>query len=136
MRNSIRIFNDTNRKRIPKKKLTDTIANVLNYFNKTIDISIILVDEQTIFELNKNFLKHNFVTDVISFDLSDDITYMGEIYICLNQAEKQAKEFKVSLQNEILRLAIHGVLHILGFDDKTPQKKKEMHKLENFFLTY
>lgn len=135
MRNSIRIYNDTDRKRIPKKKLTDTIAKVLNYFNKTIDISIILVDEQTILELNKNFLKHNFVTDVISFDLSDDNTNMGEIYICISQAERQAKEFKVSLQNEILRLAIHGVLHILGFEDETPQKKKEMHKLENLFLT-
>ncbi|MFN3269689.1 MAG: rRNA maturation RNase YbeY, partial [Candidatus Kapaibacteriota bacterium] len=76
----------------------------------------------------------DYITDVISFNLSEGKDLLGEVYICLQQAERQATEYNVSLENELLRLAIHGVLHILGFEDDTFDKKSEMHKLEDMFL--
>ncbi|MCX7908659.1 MAG: rRNA maturation RNase YbeY [Ignavibacteria bacterium] len=130
----IRIFNETKKKRIPRKKLENAVSLVLDHFKKEINILIVLVEDEQILELNRKFLGHNFVTDVISFDLSVDNTYLGEIYICLPQAERQAKEFGVSLQNELMRLAIHGILHILGFKDDTVRSRNKMRKLEDMFL--
>jgi rRNA maturation RNase YbeY len=87
--------------------------------------------------MNKKFLNHNYITDVISFDLSEsEDLIIGEIYICLPQTERQAKEYKITFKNELLRLAIHGILHILGFDDSTSKEKKEMTRLENYFLNH
>ncbi len=130
----ITVFNNTNKKRLPKKKISIRIWNVLSYFNSNQDINIIYVEEAQIVEINKHYLGHDYVTDVISFDLSDDRNSIGEVYICIQQAERQAKEYNVSLENELSRLAIHGVLHILGFDDKTEEEKQKMHKLEDMFL--
>ncbi|MFN3781268.1 MAG: rRNA maturation RNase YbeY, partial [Candidatus Kapaibacteriota bacterium] len=130
----ITVFNDTNKKRLPRKKITNRIRNVLSYFKTDCDINIIYVDEAQIVEINKQYLGHNYVTDVISFDLSDERNSIGEVYICIQQAERQAKEYNVSLENELSRLAIHGVLHILGFDDRTDDEKQKMHKLEDMFL--
>ncbi|MFN3306012.1 MAG: rRNA maturation RNase YbeY [Candidatus Kapaibacteriota bacterium] len=130
----ITVFNDTNKKLLPRKKITNRIRNVLSYFKTDWDINIIYVDEVQIVEINKQYLGHNYVTDVISFDLSDERSSIGEVYICIQQAERQAKEYNVSLENELSRLAIHGVLHILGFDDRTNDEKQKMHKLEDMFL--
>lgn len=130
----IAIFNNTSKKRLPRKKITQKIWNVLSYFKSDKEINIIYVDETEIIEINKKYLGHNYVTDVISFDLSDERNSIAEVYICIQQAERQAKEYNVSLENELSRLAIHGVLHILGFDDKTVQQMQKMHKLEDMFL--
>lgn len=130
----ITIFNNTNKKRLPRKRIMNKIENVLSYFKSDKDINIIYVDEAQILDINKQYLGHNYVTDVISFDLSDENNSIGEVYVCLQQAERQAKEYEVSLENELCRLAIHGVLHILGFDDKTKEEKQKMHKLEDIFL--
>lgn len=110
------------------------VENVLEHFGKDGTINLIVVGEDKILEMNKKYLGHEFVTDVISFNLSDGEILLGEVYICLQQAKRQAKEYSVSVENELLRLVIHGVLHILGFEDDTIDKKTEMHKLENMFL--
>ncbi len=131
----INFFNETSKRNIQKEKIKNVLKNVLTYFNKNDSVlNIIFVESQVIEQINKQFLNHNFVTDVISFDLSEEGTDLGEIYICLEVAEHQAKEYRVSLTNELQRLAIHGLLHILGFDDKTKGKKEEMTQLENYFL--
>jgi len=135
---TIRIYNETEQKGIPRKALQTSITSVLQHFGKrNAQINIILTDDKTILEMNKKFLNHNYITDVISFDLSEsEELILGEIYICLPQAERQAKEYKTTFKNELLRLAIHGILHILGFDDSTSKEKKEMTRLENYFLNH
>lgn len=131
---SLSIFKEVEIKRLPRKKLREVVGKIFTNFNRCLNLSIIFVDDEKIIELNKKFLNHNYVTDVISFDLSDDNINLGEIYICYTQAERQAKEYGVSVENEILRLAIHGVLHLLGFEDDTEEKRNEMHRLEDMFL--
>lgn len=127
---------ETKQKRIPRKALRNSITNVLQHFEKhNASINIILTDDDMILQLNYKFLNHKYITDVISFDLSENQdSLLGEVYICLPQAQRQAKEYKTTLKNELLRLAIHGILHILGFKDYTSKEKKEMTRLENYFL--
>ncbi len=132
----IEIINDTSFKGIPRKALYNAITNVLNHFKVTsATINLIMVNNEQILKMNKQYLGHNYITDVISFNLSenqDDV--IGEVYICLPQAQRQAIEYKTTFKNELLRLAIHGILHILGFTDSKLEEKNKMTKMENFFL--
>lgn len=98
-------------------------------------VSVIFVGDEKILDLNKRYLRHNYITDVISFPLetqAEDIE--GEIYIGIEQAARQAREFGVSLNNEVSRLVIHGILHLLGYDDATPDKKSVMSDKEDRYL--
>lgn len=131
----INFFNESRKKNLQKKRIKDVLIGVCTHFQKNdLTLNVVFVDKQAIKQINKKFLKHNYVTDVISFDLSDEETSLGEIYICVDVAEYQAKEYRVSLTDELRRLAIHGLLHILGFDDDNDEKKEQMTKLENQFL--
>ncbi|MCX7880235.1 MAG: rRNA maturation RNase YbeY [Ignavibacteria bacterium] len=130
----INIFNES-KIRAPRKVVVETLKNVLLYFKQTnFVLNIVYVDEDTILELNRSYLSHNYLTDVISFDLSTEDSKFGEIYICVQQAQRQAQKYRVTFTNEILRLAIHGALHLLGFSDKDRKSKVEMTKFENLFL--
>jgi rRNA maturation RNase YbeY len=131
----INFFNESRRKNIQKKRIKNVLEGVCKYFQKTdFVLNVVFVENRTIKQINKKFLNHNYVTDVISFDLSEKGINLGEIYICIDVAEHQAKEYRVSLTNELQRLAIHGLLHILGFDDSSSEKKEQMTELENQFL--
>lgn len=95
-------------------------------------LQINFVSPKKISEINENYLSHQGSTDIITFNYSEDpFNLDGECYICVPVAEKNAGKFKVSLQNELLRLIIHGILHLLGFDDTEISKKKEMKKEED-----
>ncbi len=83
------------------------------------EISIVLVGDAKIKELNRKYRKRNKVTDVLAFDY-------GEIFICLPQAKRQAKELGHTLKKELAILLIHGILHVAGYDDKT---KKDYNKI-------
>lgn len=94
--------------------------------------NLIFCDNKKIRELNKHYRKKNKATDVLSFPF-DDIDLLGEIYISLEMAKKQAKEFKVSLKEEIVRLFVHGLLHLIGYDHNKKNDKELMQMLENFY---
>lgn len=98
-------------------------------------LSIVFLNNTAMRHINKRFLKHDYATDVISFDLSSKQSLEGEIYIGLDKAVVQAQEYNVSLSNEILRLVAHGFLHILGHTDDTIRKKNKMLKLGDFYIS-
>ncbi len=89
-------------------------------------IHIIFVGDKYITAINKKFLNHNFTTDVITFPLEKRKIISAEIYLNVQQAKRQAKEFAVTLNNEITRLIIHGTLHAIGYDDTEPKLQKRM----------
>jgi len=104
-------------------------------------IDIVLCDDSTIRELNKRFLNHDYPTDVLSFLLSENqVVYgaeqglVGEIIISVETAERNAKRFRQTLENETLRLAIHGTLHLLGYDDETYSQRRTMRRKERQYL--
>lgn len=102
----------------------------LNFEIESLIINFVTSDQ--IKPINEKYLDHNYSTDIITFNYSgNNYTLDGEIFISLNDASFFAKKYNVSLENEILRLIIHGVLHLLGYDDKDLQNKKKMKRLEN-----
>lgn len=99
-------------------------------------ISISFVSPEKIVELNQLYLKRDYVTDIISFNLSvPSEPIEGDIYICLEQAAKNAKEYNQTLEDELKLLIVHGVLHLLGYADYTEEEKLEMRHQENQLLT-
>lgn len=97
------------------------------------EFNVVIVDEKKIQELNRKYREIDRVTDVISFALEDDKSFniedyrmLGDIYICLNRAKEQALEFGHSFKRELSFLAIHGLLHLLGYDHMNEDDEKVM----------
>ncbi len=96
---------------------------------------MIFVDDAEIRRLNKQFLNRDRPTDVIAFNLSDSSQHLeGEIYVSVDTAQRQAHEYRVTFWNELCRLAVHGALHLLGFDDATGTQKERMSREEDRVL--
>lgn len=96
-------------------------------------IDVVLVSDAMIEKMNSEFLQHHYTTDVITFPLEES-PLQGEIYISLDTARAQAKEYSVTVVNELCRLAVHGTLHLLGYVDTTDAEREQMHTLENRFI--
>lgn len=132
------IFNSSNRTKLPIKKVSHLLEGVLKGESiLSANLNVIYVNNDEILSLNKEYLNHDYYTDVITFSLmEEDIKGKidGEVYICVDVADEQAKDYKVSLTNELSRLAIHGCLHLCGYDDKDDDSKNKMRELENFYL--
>lgn len=96
-------------------------------------IDIILLTDRRIRTLNKQYLQHDYATDVLTFPLDEQPLY-GEIYVSLETARRQANEYGVTVVNELARLAVHGALHLLGYDDADPADRRVMHELENTYI--
>lgn len=85
-------------------------------------------------KLNIKHLNHHFETDILTFDLSDNHSLNTDIYINVDMAAENANTYQVTLKDELLRLCIHGLLHMSGYNDHTESEKVEMRKLEDYYL--
>ena len=101
---------------------------------KSRSVNIVFVDDDYLSGVNRRFLNHDYRTDVICFDLSEDTNIEGEIYISVDRARVQAKRYKVSPEQEMLRLMVHGVLHLSGWDDVSRSQKLRMRKREDAII--
>ena len=133
---SIRLFYDEVSFRLKGwAKVIEVINNVILNSGKTAgDINVIITDDQTLKEINVQFLKHNYFTDVITFNYCNDNVVNGEIYISINTVERNAFNYNISLTEEIRRVIIHGVLHLVGYEDKLKREKILMKEREDFWL--
>ena len=99
------------------------------------NLTYIFCSDDYLLKINKEYLKHDYYTDIISFDLSDSPkTIVGEIYISVDRVWENAKKHRVSIKEELHRVVFHGALHLCGYRDKTPNDKAEMIKTENKYL--
>lgn len=98
------------------------------------DINIILCNDPTILEINQQFLGHDYYTDIITFDYSEDDTINGELYISVDTVRENAKEYGEEFPDELHRVIIHGMLHLCGLDDHCDVDIKEMRSAENSAL--
>ena len=95
-------------------------------------VAINFITEKEIIPINISYLGHNYSTDIITFNYSgENYTLDGEIFISLDDASYYSNKYSVDLCNEVLRLVIHGFLHLLGYDDQTAKDKKIMKQKEN-----
>lgn len=102
------------------------------------DIQINLVDDAYMIQLNRTYLKKESTTDVLSFNLSEDTPAAGlegEVYIGLEQVKRQADDYQVTFENELQRMVVHGILHLIGYDDASIADKQIMTAREDEYLT-
>ncbi len=122
------------------KKKTNLKKWLLDVFElekaKAKDINFILCDDNYLLDINKKYLNHNYYTDIITFDtsLEDDKHISGDIFISLDMVKENAENYKTGFENEILRMLIHGILHLLGYKDKDEKNKKIMTLKEDFYI--
>ena len=116
--------------------LEDWVAKIVDNHGFTIgEINFIFCDDAYLHKLNVDFLQHDTLTDVISFDNTIGKLISGDIYISIERVADNAKDYNVSFDKELHRVMIHGVLHYIGFKDKTVLEKKQMTAAEDEALS-
>lgn len=100
------------------------------------ELTVVVADHRTVRDLNRRFLGHDRDTDVIAFPLTgaDDVRLEGEIYLDLETARERCVEFDATLEDEIVRYAVHGTLHLVGYADKDEAGRAQMRSLEDTYL--
>jgi probable rRNA maturation factor len=157
---TVTVFNATTRKTFRRAKIQTIVEAVLKGEKiRRAVVNVVLVDDATIHEMNREYLQHDYPTDVITFSLKDsdenaatqaptpasaptvkaqyknaNMEIDGEIYISVETAQEQAAEYAVTLTEELMRLAAHGALHLAGYDDATDELRQTMHEEENRYL--
>jgi rRNA maturation RNase YbeY len=120
-------------KKAPLHRLIYFLKIKLNF--KIESLYINFISGTSIQEINKKFLKHDFSTDILTFNYSGNNAILdGEILISSKDAETNSKKYGVTFQEEISRLVIHGILHLIGYNDINPEQKLEMSRLEDKLL--
>jgi probable rRNA maturation factor len=97
-------------------------------------LSFLFVDDEEMLKYNKKYLQHESYTDVITFGSSVDKRIAGDIIISLERVKDNAKFYQVSYNYELQRVMVHGLLHLLGYNDKNKEEKKIIRKKENYYL--
>jgi len=133
---SIKVFYDETNFRLKGwRKIKQLIEEVIAKEHKISgDLNFIITNDKNIRSINIEFLEHDYNTDVISFDYCSGNVVNGEVYISIDTVRSNSLNYNVSLNNEVLRVIIHGVLHLLSYDDKTEEKKRVMRKKEDLWL--
>ena len=124
--------------RFPKRESSRAIQSVLKDESAhSLRLSVVFVGSRTIRAMNRRFLGHDYVTDVLAFPLGEEQEpgAQAELYINLDRAKSQAREYRVSFAEETRRLLIHGTLHLLGYSDASPGQKRRMTRREDFHLS-
>tara|TARA_B100001175_G_C19173996_1_gene478798 strand:+ start:122 stop:544 length:423 start_codon:yes stop_codon:yes gene_type:complete len=115
-----------------KDRFSSWVKAVVLSENRTLgDITYAFFNDEDLKSLNIKFLKQDAFTDVLSFDQSHDKTINGDIAVSIDRVKENAKTYKTSFDNELKRVMVHGLLHLLGYSDQTLQEKKVMRKIEN-----
>ena len=123
-------------KKIPLKNSKNWLKKVVNNEKKQLgEIVYVFCNDSYILQKNIQFLNHNFLTDVISFDYSSENTISGDVLISIERIKDNAKKFNVPFLNELDRVMVHGLLHLLGYNDKSKNEIKTMRDKENFYLS-
>lgn len=129
---NVRVENEKNYLILKREvhNILKSLKSELNFSIASLQINFISSEEIT--KINEEYLQHEGSTDIITFNYSEDTFNLdGECYICVPVAEENARKYDVSIQNELLRLIIHGILHLIGYDDQNQKDKKVMKKEEN-----
>ena len=115
-----------------KKWLNQVISNEAKEEG---DITYIFCNDDYLLEKNIRFLNHNTLTDVITFDYCEGNSVSGDIFISIERVKENSEVFKVDFLTELNRVMVHGLLHLLGYKDKTERESNLMRKKENYYLS-
>ncbi len=116
---------------VDKNKIKKIIKDVLKVEKKNAELSIVFIDNKTIKQINRAFLGHNYATDVLSFTYDEPSfknNVKGEIVVSVEMASKLSRRYGYEVEGEIVLYLVHGLLHLLGYDDKRKKDAKKMHQ--------
>ncbi|MDD4589284.1 MAG: rRNA maturation RNase YbeY [Parabacteroides sp.] len=118
--------------KIDQQKITEWIKTVAqSYGKRTGEISYIFCSDEKIIDVNRQYLKHDYYTDIITFDYTNGSKISGDIFISLDTVKSNSEIFQTSYEQELLRTIIHGILHLCGINDKGPGEREIMEKNED-----
>lgn len=118
--------------KLEKQRINRWIKEIADgYGKKTGDIAYVFCDDQKILEVNNQYLEHDYYTDIITFDYTTGNTISGDIFISLDTVKSNADEYGADFETELHRILIHGILHLCGNDDKSPELRADMTNKEN-----
>lgn len=116
---------------IEEKKIIQWISSVISQYTKPAkELNIIFCNDEYLLDINRQFLNHDYYTDIITFPHSEEEVY-GDLYISIDRVRENAKQLKVDEELELLRVIIHGILHLIGFKDKTKAEIKAIRQAED-----
>lgn len=117
------------------KKIISWIESVIEAEGfETGEITYTFCDDDSLYKINVEYLGHDTLTDIISFDYVSGKQVNGDIFISVERVKNNAEEFGVSFDNELLRVIIHGILHLVGYKDKTEKDTALMREKENLYI--
>lgn len=118
------------------RKTVQWIREVINQEKRELaEISYIFCSDEYLLSINEQYLKHKTLTDIITFDYSDGGPIEGDVFVSVDRVRANAEELKTEFEEELHRVLIHGVLHLVGYFDKTPAEKSRMRKKEDAYLS-
>ncbi|WP_071147536.1 rRNA maturation RNase YbeY [Bacteroides ihuae] len=123
---------DTKMPAIKKKETTEWIKSVAASYEKRVgEIAYIFCSDEKILEVNRQYLKHDYYTDIITFDYCEGNKLSGDIFISLDTVQTNSEQFHTTYNDELHRTIIHGILHLCGINDKGPGEREIMEAAEN-----
>jgi len=105
-----------------------------NESRKIGDISVVFCSDDYLLDVNRKYLQHDYYTDIITFDYCEGNVLSGDLFISVDSVRENASFFKTEFDEELHRVIVHGVLHLIGYDDHTDEDQKTMRSKENFYL--
>lgn len=118
--------------RIRRRSVSKWIKNIASIYNKKIgDISYIFCSDEYILQINNRYLKHDYYTDIITFDYGSEDVVSGDIFIGTDTVKSNSEKYKTDYNEELHRVIIHGILHLCGINDKSAEERADMTKKEN-----
>lgn len=128
----INYFYETDFELSDENYITNWIKKVVELHQGSItEINYIFCDDEYLLKINKQYLDHDYYTDIITFDNSIGKKLESDIFISVDRVGDNAKELSIEFKQELHRVIIHGILHLLGYKDKSPEEEKQMRKLED-----
>ena len=122
--------------KIKRRETTQWIRHVAEIYNRKVtNITYIFCSDDEILRINNTYLHHDYYTDIITFDYSEDDCISGDLFISLDTVKSNAEKFNTDYNEELHRVIIHGVLHLCGFGDKTEKEERQMRKREEEALS-
>lgn len=126
------VSHEFNQRITNKAELKKWLQAVAKSEKKSIgDLTYIFTGDDYLHDLNKKYLHHNTLTDIITFDYSEDGILNGDIFISIERVKENALKFKATFKEELYRVMVHGLLHLAGYTDKTKATQAKMRKKEN-----
>lgn len=128
-------FEDTDFQFKPKRFTSDWLRTVAeSEIRKLGQINVIFCSDNYILDINQRFLQHDYFTDIITFDYCEGSVLSGDLFVSVDSVRENALEYGTAFEDELNRVIVHGVLHLVGYDDHTDEDIAQMRTKENYYL--